>query len=66
VADGPKTVTLVDPNGGEVKVSDAISVNSLVFGSGYKIKGGGTVEDAVASLAANVEAPAEAEKPAKK
>ena len=50
-----KTVTLVAPDGGEVAVSHPASVNSLVFGSGYKVKGGGSVDKALASLAEQVE-----------
>jgi len=47
-----KTVTLIAPTGDKVTVADAISINQLVFGSGYKVEGGKTVEQAVASLSA--------------
>jgi len=50
---GPKTVTLVDPNGGECLVSHPAEVNNLVYGAGYKVKGGKTPEEAIAALADN-------------
>lgn len=46
-----KTVTLVAPDGAEVAVDNPVSVNSLVFGSGYKPKGKLTVDQALAQLA---------------
>ena len=59
----PKTVTLVDPNGGEYNASHPTDVTNLVYGAGYKVKGGKSPEEAIASLTANV--PAEAAEPAK-
>jgi hypothetical protein len=46
--DGPTEVTLVGPTGHEVTTSDALSVNNLVYGLGYKPKGMTTDEAAQA------------------
>lgn len=46
----PKTVTLVDPQGGEVLVSHPADVNVLVYGKGYKVKGDQTPDQAIAFL----------------
>lgn len=62
----PKTVTLTDPNGNECLVSHPAEVNNLVYGAGYKVKGGKTPEEAIAALAAAGEdAAAKDSKPAK-
>lgn len=47
----PKTVTLIDPNGGKVNVSHPADVTNLVFGSGYKVDGSKTPDQAIAYLA---------------
>jgi hypothetical protein len=47
---GPKTVTLVDKNGGECKVSTPLDITNLVYGAGYKVKGK-SVDEAYAYLA---------------
>jgi hypothetical protein len=44
------TVTLVAPDGGKVTVADAVTVSSLVYGSGYKVDGGKTADWAIAEL----------------
>lgn len=49
--DGPKTITLIDPDGGECLVSRAADINTLVYGQGYKVKDGKTPEEAIAVLA---------------
>lgn len=54
----PKTITLVDPNGGECLVSHPAEVTNLVYGAGYKVKGGKTPEEAIAALAEKNEAAA--------
>jgi len=59
----PKTVTLTDPNGRDCLVSHPAEVTNLVYGAGYKVKGGKTAEQAIESLSAN--APAADVEPAK-
>lgn len=56
-ASAPKTVTLVAPDGsGDVQVSDAVSLSSLRYGSGYSFKDKGmTEEKALEVLAGGVE-----------
>jgi hypothetical protein len=44
-------VTLVDKEGNEVTVASPSSVNSLVYGQGYRVKGDETVPEAAARLA---------------
>jgi len=61
----PKTVTLTDPNGQDCLVSHPAEVVNLVYGSGYKVKGGKSPEEAIDSLTANVPAEPEPAKPAK-
>lgn len=61
----PKTVTLIDPNGGEYTASHPIDVTNLVYGAGYKVKGQKTPEEAIASLNATEVAPAVEAKPSK-
>lgn len=56
MAAGPKTVILIDRDGGEVAVSDPTSINNLVYGQGYRIKGNPPVEKAVAAVADNEQA----------
>lgn len=46
----PKTVTLVDRNGGESKASSPADVVNLVYGQGYKVKGFKTPEEAAEFL----------------
>lgn len=58
--DAPKLVTLVDPKGVEVQVSEPADINNLVFGQGYKVKGKQTPEDALGVLAENPTRAAEA------
>lgn len=49
---GPRLVEVVDKDGNVTSVSHPASLNSLVFGSGYKIKAEGrTVDQAAAFLA---------------
>ena len=60
----PKTVTLTDPNGLDCNVSSPVEITNLVYGAGYKVKGGKSPEDAIASLSANV--PDEPKAPAAK
>jgi hypothetical protein len=47
----PTVVTLIDKEGGEVTVADPASVNNLVYGQGYRIKGEETAPEAAARLA---------------
>lgn len=49
-AGDPRTVTLVDRNGGEVNVSSPAEVTNLVYGQGYRIKGNKSVDEAAAHL----------------
>jgi hypothetical protein len=46
----PRMVEVVDKDGGVTSVSHPAALNSLVFGSGYKIKDERTVDQAVAFL----------------
>jgi hypothetical protein len=50
MAAAPKTVTLVDRQGGECNVSSPADVVNLVFGQGYKVKGNQTPDEAAAFL----------------
>lgn len=50
-----KTVTLTAPDGSKVTVADAISLNTLVYGQGYKVDGGKTPDQALAALHADDE-----------
>jgi hypothetical protein len=47
---GPKTVTLVDKDGGECNVSSPADITNLVYGQGYKVKGNKSVDEAYAAL----------------
>lgn len=51
IAMAGKSVTLTDPNGGEFVATSAAEINNLVFGAGYKIKGGKSVDEALAAVA---------------
>lgn len=48
-----KFVTLVDPNGVEVEVTEPAAISNLVYGHGYKIKGNDSVPQAAEKLADN-------------
>lgn len=50
-----KFVTLVDPNGVEVEVSEPAAISNLVYGHGYKIKGNTSVDKAAEKLSGNAE-----------
>lgn len=50
---GPKTVTLTDPDGNDVLVSQPSDITNLVYGLGYKVKGNQTADQAYAALAVN-------------
>ncbi len=50
MASAPKTVTLLDKEKNEVVVSTPADITNLVYGSGYKVKGNMTPEEASALL----------------
>lgn len=47
----PKTVTLIDPQGNKCIASHPADIVNLVYGSGYKVEGKQTPEEAAALLA---------------
>ena len=58
-----KTVTLTDREGREHAVSSPLLVNQLVYSHGYALPDGLSVDDAIAELAKDDEAPAEPAQP---
>jgi hypothetical protein len=51
------TVTLVDKEGNETTASNPATINSLVYGQGYRIVGDQTVTEAAQQLADAPDAP---------
>jgi len=58
-----KTVTLTDHEGREAAVSSPLLVNQLVYGRGHRLPDGMSVDDAIAYLNAEDEAPADEPEP---